>query len=889
MRISYSFQKSITFLCGICLIFTSSAACMLLPDKQIRAELDKAAILFAGPGNLYIDSIAELPAGTTVQLLKRYGDFVQVDLSLDGHKTTGFLPSDLFAELANNLEPLNEDELPWQEMFSPACAPGDYNTATDTLILAAQPGNNFLSYESAAWSLDKPVRIKFDRLDFSGDSASGIKLLGALEGSVDPSLWWQGVTAMGFEIQQGRLVLKVSDGLSENGVYIQGIDLDPSQATELVFDQPEGKSFSIYDDKGKEIEHIDLAALGGVDLSKGLFPQKKFYFGFNIIGQSSLSLTGLSIATQPDGKWADLSDSESGLSELAQEHGLLVGNTFDLQRMIDRRYCQIMQRDFNLITIPEFATDGVPFWIGPGQYNYYLIDPIVDFAEKRGWKTLGSHLVWGDPSGIPDWLQNTDYTREEYIDLLKQHIQIVVGHYKEKVHFWSIANEMATRKYWKDNQRDTDSFHDFWYEKIGPDYVEMSFRWAKEVDPSAMLFFNDAMNAPPFDKDSTAINAMMLELVKNFKADDVPIDAVGMQMHLFGPASSQQIPSEVEFSDAIHKYSNLGVRIYITEMDVDLGSRSGSQSELYSLQAQVFRSVMDACISSGVCDVFNVWGISDGDSYLINPFFGNEPNADPLLFDRNFNPKPAYFALRNALAGVPVSQTEAAPTQNPSGAIVSNAPTANLDVLNSMIDDFDQPDLDGSYDTAKWKLSGISAQKLAVQSDGFLTITDSDAQSMGDVTLKSKELTAIGLVDPVFIEAALALDGESAAGSMGFALSTSISGSSTWFTGCAVERFSSQHQISCNDFLFPYKEGHTFELPKQQITPGSWHVFRVEIDPASMTITYFIDGSKIASHIPADATSLQKAKFNLSINTWKSSYNIPLIGRIAYLSFGKIE
>ena len=69
--------------------------------------------------------------------------------------------------------------------------------------------------------------------------------------------------------------------------------------------------------------------------------------------------------------------------------------------------------------------------------------------------------------------------------------------------------------------------------------------------------------------------------------------------------------------------------------------------------------MLEACLESGVCDSFATWGISDSTSWITCAYHTcvNEPQADPLMFDQDFNPKPAYFAVRDALANTPAAGT----------------------------------------------------------------------------------------------------------------------------------------------------------------------------------------------------------------------------------------
>jgi endo-1,4-beta-xylanase len=101
----------------------------------------------------------------------------------------------------------------------------------------------------------------------------------------------------------------------------------------------------------------------------------------------------------------------------------------------------------------------------------------------------------------------------------------------------------------------------------------------------------------------------------------------------------------------MQKFAALGVRIDVTEMDTDLAKQPGSQAEKWAFEAGVYRNIIEACLESGVCDSFATWDISDATSWISCTSQGclNEKNADPLMFDSAYAPKPAYFAVRDAL------------------------------------------------------------------------------------------------------------------------------------------------------------------------------------------------------------------------------------------------
>jgi endo-1,4-beta-xylanase len=171
----------------------------------------------------------------------------------------------------------------------------------------------------------------------------------------------------------------------------------------------------------------------------------------------------------------------------------------------------------------------------------------------------------------------------------------------------------------------------------------------------------------------------MLDIVRGLNAkylttqntEDRLVDAVGMEMHLF----NEYTPKKDCLISIMRQFAELGVRVYITEMDRNLTFKLDNfpdERDRWEYEACVYSNVMDACMESGVCDSFATWGVSDALSYLTDPAQKNLPESDPLLFDKYFVPKPAYFAVRDSLLGAHNSLTcragEPAPEMCPSGA-----------------------------------------------------------------------------------------------------------------------------------------------------------------------------------------------------------------------------
>jgi endo-1,4-beta-xylanase len=169
-----------------------------------------------------------------------------------------------------------------------------------------------------------------------------------------------------------------------------------------------------------------------------------------------------------------------------------------------------------------------------------------------------------------------------------------------------------------------------------------SFRWAHEADPAALLFYNDA-EADEINPKSDAIYAM----VREFKRQGVPIDGIGLQTHL-----GRELPNAASISANIARFTAIGLQVHITELDVSLPvdvNGNASPADLLR-QAAIYGQIAEACLSHPRCTAIQTWGFTDKYSWIGS--HSKRTRGAALLFDRNYQPKPAYETLRQALLKV---------------------------------------------------------------------------------------------------------------------------------------------------------------------------------------------------------------------------------------------
>lgn len=329
------------------------------------------------------------------------------------------------------------------------------------------------------------------------------------------------------------------------------------------------------------------------------------------------------------------------LREEADGREVLVGAAARAYLLTEGRYVTTLAREYNLLE-PENELKWEAIHPAPQVFDFLPGDQLVEFGRLHRMKVRGHCLVWG--RYVPRWLSDGHYSADQLRQLLHEHISQVVSHYKGKVFAWDVINEAMD-----ENGRLRSSL---WYDQPGigeagrgPAYIEQGFRWAHEADPEALLFYNEA-EGEALNVKSDALYAM----VRDFKRRGVPIDGVGLQMHILDLK-----PDIAGITANIRRLTGLGLQVHITELDVALpveGEGRPRNAADWQRQAEIYRSVALACFSQPGCTAIQTWGFTDKYSWIRNWTKGNK--GSPLLFDRDYVPKPAYFAFRDVLRSLPL-------------------------------------------------------------------------------------------------------------------------------------------------------------------------------------------------------------------------------------------
>jgi endo-1,4-beta-xylanase len=331
--------------------------------------------------------------------------------------------------------------------------------------------------------------------------------------------------------------------------------------------------------------------------------------------------------------------NSSSLRSVAEScGGLLVGAAAEYEHLFKKgtlvmNYANTLGSQFN------FLTPGNAMKWGPIDENGLdPADAIVDFASRNKMKIKGHTLVWHEQ--LPAWV-NVQMSTDQLRAAVQDHIRSLVGHFKGRVFAWDVVNEAIE---WSDASGSWGLRDTVFLEKLGEGYIGDAFRLAHETDPDALLIYNDYGAEGLCGKSDR-----VYELVRSLLADGVPIHGVGLQMHI----SATDYPDPDGITANVRRLTDLGLKVNISEMDVRIHDAPGTMKDKLELQRRVYHDVIAACVKVRGFMGVTFWGFTDAVSWITNgsaePYF---PRDDaPLLFDANYNPKPAYFGVVDALQG----------------------------------------------------------------------------------------------------------------------------------------------------------------------------------------------------------------------------------------------
>ncbi len=334
----------------------------------------------------------------------------------------------------------------------------------------------------------------------------------------------------------------------------------------------------------------------------------------------------------------------STLREAAASRNLLAGCAVDVHALrTDTIYAHLVKQQANIV-VAENAMKFGPLRPAPDQFRFDEADTLFAFAEANGMKVRGHNFVWYRQ--LPPWFAGY-VTQQNARAVLVNHIETVGARYAGRVQSWDVVNEAI---HIEDGQpgglRNSP-----WFKLLGPGYIDLAFRTAKRVDPTALLCYNDYDIEGEFPAHA-AKRAAVLDLLRGMQGRNVPIDAVGIQSHLSAGGDHRYGPGLQHFMQEIH---GMGLKIMLTEMDVNDRALAADPATRDEAVAAVYRDYLNLTLASTDVIALLTWGITDKYTWLN----GEDARADKLPerclpFDADLRPTLAYTAEVEAILRSPV-------------------------------------------------------------------------------------------------------------------------------------------------------------------------------------------------------------------------------------------
>jgi len=332
----------------------------------------------------------------------------------------------------------------------------------------------------------------------------------------------------------------------------------------------------------------------------------------------------------------------------AFKNDFLIGTALSGQQIEekDSGAARLVPQQFNAVT-PENIMKAEIIHPGWDRYNFDLADKLVEYAKKKDMKVTAHTLIWH--SQTPSFLRgmkDADSVKQYFVN----HINTVASRYDGKVYSWDVVNEALNE--------DGTLRNSIFLQKLGDNYIVEAFRLAQKAAPNTKLYYND------YNIEQPKKRAGAIEIIKKIQAAGVRIDGVGIQGHWH----ADNVPME-NIEQSIKEFSALGIQVAFTELDLSVlpnpGNRPNSadisQTAEYNAKINPYTKGLPDSLQQKLAvaysNLFNLflkykdnidrvtfWGVNDGQSWL-NGFPVRGRTNYPLLFDRQFNPKPAFYAV----------------------------------------------------------------------------------------------------------------------------------------------------------------------------------------------------------------------------------------------------
>jgi endo-1,4-beta-xylanase len=328
------------------------------------------------------------------------------------------------------------------------------------------------------------------------------------------------------------------------------------------------------------------------------------------------------------------------IGQLAHSKGIILGSAVEPDYLDqDPAYGRLISECCGSITA-ENALKWNAVAPERGTSAFASAERLSAFAKVNRLQFYGHCLVWHE--AVPAWI-NSFQTAKALEPILADHISSVVGHFKGRISAWDVVNEPIERN----DKRNDGLRKSIWLKGLGPDYIDHAFTLAHQADPNATLVLSDY--GLEYDDENWMLEKRetTLKYLQGLIARRVPIHALGIQGHLIG---NRKPAYGVRFREFLRDVAELGLKIFITELDVDDQKVFGSVATRDAVVAAHYRAFLDCALDETAVKRVTMWGLSDRFSSKrdLMPRLDGQ-GVRPLPFDAKLVMKPAGAALVEAL------------------------------------------------------------------------------------------------------------------------------------------------------------------------------------------------------------------------------------------------
>ncbi|MGA8383122.1 MAG: endo-1,4-beta-xylanase, partial [Stellaceae bacterium] len=338
------------------------------------------------------------------------------------------------------------------------------------------------------------------------------------------------------------------------------------------------------------------------------------------------------------------------LRRLAAQKGLLYGTTISAAQIThDPAFVALVLRQAALV-VPENDMKWQDINQGaPGDDDYSRADTVAGFAVEGGLALRGHNMLWYFRT--PSWffaLPSRAAQERAAVD----RIRALAGRYRGMIHSWDVVNEPIEPK----DGRPDGLRKAVFLEALGPGYLDLAYRTARETDPKARLVVNEydiELDTPEQETRRT----VLLNLLERMQRAGTPVDAVGIEAHLTAAGGPPFSPKRLR--RFLADIAGLGLSVQITELDVTDQYAPSDFAIRDRLVADTYRRFLDAALDEPAVKMVVTWGLSDRHSWIVRRQTNQAKwrkdglPSRPLPFDAELKPTPAFAAMSAAFAQAP--------------------------------------------------------------------------------------------------------------------------------------------------------------------------------------------------------------------------------------------